>query len=94
MRLLFVVPFALLGSCAAALAQAPSPANYSLEVSPAEADQIGAALAERPFKDVAQLMGKLQGQVQSQQAAARKAAEPKPVEPPKPADPPPSPPAK
>jgi len=43
--------------------------SYELKVSLAEINLIGRALSDLPFKDVALLIGKLQGQVDAQKIA-------------------------
>jgi cytochrome c553 len=42
--------------------------DYTLTLSQAEIQQIGAALSDKPFKEVAALIAKLQAQVNAQQA--------------------------
>lgn len=54
-----------------AAAQAPKvPTHYTLSVTLQELGVIGAALGDRPFKDVASLLANLNKQVQDQQSAA------------------------
>lgn len=66
---------ALLGP---ALAQAPTPQepfSYTLTLTPQEMQIVWEATSERPYRQVAPLMAKIQAQAQAQERAAR--SEPK-----------------
>ena len=64
------IALAILCLCvASAVAQGaePSqPAQYTLTLSPADISELGAALSERPYHEVAALIGKLQEQIAPQ----------------------------
>ena len=72
-RCLALFPLALLAQVSASFAQAPS---YTLTVTAAEAGLLGEALADRPFRQVAPLIRKLNAQVQAQDRALAERAQP------------------
>lgn len=70
---------ALMVAPSLALAQQPSPQEFTLKLSASELDIVGKALEEIPFKTAAPLMQKLRQQIMEQQTPPKPVAAPVPV---------------